>query len=269
MFKSLLAPFKPYVDESKLDPEKVVIRTRNSPVIVTLTTIPARMSNVFRIIKHFLEQVQGVDKVILNVPYRYKRWPHLRVDLKHSITDPRFVINRCEDVGPMTKFLPTLDIVPDNAILIICDDMCYKLDAFKDIAERAEVYPDRAFSFYVYEYRPEGEDGPMVRVPQGADLIATRTNNLRRFPEWFQQFTERNRISDYKKDSDCFFVDDQVIAWYFHDMRIPMEQYERRHRNIYIKDCEVSDTKQNLNKQKGAAERSNVMGNCYNQMNFK
>jgi len=59
MFKSLLAPVKPYVDESKLDPQKVVIRTR-LPVIVTLTTIPARMSNVFRIIKHFLEKVQDL-----------------------------------------------------------------------------------------------------------------------------------------------------------------------------------------------------------------
>jgi hypothetical protein len=265
MFKSLFATIKPYVDESKLDPENVIIRTRK-PVIVTLTTIPARMSNVFRIIKHFLEQVQGVDKVILNVPHSYKRWPDLKVDLKHSITDPRFVINRCEDVGPMTKFLPTLDIVPDNAILIICDDMCYKLDAFKDIAERAEMYPDRAFSFYVYEYKPENSDGPSIGVPQGADLISTTINNMRRFPQWFQNFTDRNNISDYKRDSSCFFVDDQVIAWYFHDMRIPMEQYERKHRNIYIKDCEISDTNHNLNNQKGEAERNSVMASCYRDM---
>lgn len=264
MFRSL---FKPYVDETRLDPQKVVIRTQ-MPVIVTLTTIPARMSNVFKIIKHFLANVQGVDRVILNIPYKYKRWPLLRVNVNHSITDPRFVINRCEDVGPMTKFLPALNIVPDNAILIICDDMCYKLDAFKDIAERAEIYPNRAFSFYVYDYKPEtiSTDNPTIQVPQGADLIATTTNNMRRFPEWFQQFMDRNQITDYKRDSDCFFVDDEVIAWYFHDMRIPMDQYERKHRNIYIKDCEISDTRQNLNNQKGKAERGKVMEGCYRQM---
>lgn len=257
--------FKPYVDEEKLDKQNVIIRTRK-PVIVTMSTIPARLTNAFKIIKHFLEHVRGVDKFILNIPYTYKRWPDMRVDVQHSITDPRFILNRCEDYGPMTKFYPTLDIIPNDAILIIRDDMCYKLDAFKDIAERQDMYTDRAFSFFVYDYRPTNSEHNFVAVPQGADLISTTTNNMRGFHRWFDNFTQKHSLKNYK-DSPCFYVDDQVIAWYFNDSGIPMEQYERKHRNIYIKDCEVSDTSQNLNNQKGKAERSEVMEKCYWQMN--
>ena len=50
-------------------------------------------------------------------------------------------------------------------------------------------------------------------------------------------------------------------------MGIRMEQYERKHRNIYIKGCEVSDTSQNLNNQRGETERGNVMSGCYFQFN--
>jgi len=259
--------FSSYVKEENLDSNNIDIRT-SLPVIITMSTIPARLQNSFKIIKHFLEHVRGIDMFILNIPYSYKRWPHLKVDVKHNITDPRFILNRCEDVGPMTKFLPSLNIIPNNQnnILIVCDDMCYKLDAFKDIAERVNIYRDRAFSFYVYDYKVG--DGPNIRVPQGADLICTTTNNMRNFPNWFENFIQRNGIKNYKEDSGCFFVDDQVIGWYFSDMRIPMEQYERKHRNIYIKDCDISDTRQNLNNQKGDNERNKVMEKCYNQMKF-
>ena len=261
----MFSSFTPYVNNDKLDKSNIVIRTR-VPVIITMSTIPARLPNTFKIIKHFLEHVQGIDKFILNIPYRYLRWPDLNVNVKHSITDPRFILNRCDDMGPLTKFLPTLNLVPDNAIIIIRDDMCYKLDAFKDIAERQDAYRDRAFSFFVYDYKPTNSFGQSISVPQGADLISMTTGLVKNFPVWFQHFLDRYNIKNYK-DSSCFFVDDLVIGNYFNDMRIPMEQYERKHRNIYIKDCEVSDTSQNLNKQKGKNERNTVMSGCYFQLN--
>jgi len=261
----MFAPFKSYVNYDKLDKTDINIRT-NLPVVITMSTIPARLPNALKIIKHFLKQVKGVDMFVLNIPWKYKRWPNLKVDVVHSITDPRFVLNRCDDIGPLTKFLPTLDIVPNNAIIIIRDDMCYKLDAFKDIAERQDRYRDRAFSFYVYEYKPENSFGKSINVPQGADLISMTTSLVRHFPNWFQKFIDKYKLHDYN-NSPCFFVDDLVMGFYFSDHNIPMEQYERKHRNIYIKECEVSDTSQNLNKQKGKNERKNVMSRCYNNFN--
>lgn len=189
---------KPYVDESKLDTQTIYINT-TLPVIITMSTIPARLPNAFKIIKHFLKHVKGIDKFVLNIPWKYKRWPHLSVDVIHHIDDPRFILNRCDDLGPLTKFLPTLDIIPTDSILIVRDDMCYKLDAFKDIAERQDRYRDRAFSFYVYEYKPQKSFGPSIHVPQGADLISMTSDLVKHFPIWFQQFIDRHNLqNDYK-----------------------------------------------------------------------
>ena len=232
-----------------------------------MSTIPSRYDNTIRIIKNFLENVTGVEKVILNVPMRYKRWPNYVPNYtRHGITDPRFMVNVVpEDMGPVTKFLPALDIVPDDAILIVRDDMCYKLDAFKDIAELQDRHRYEAFSFYVYKY--SGNNGMTdVLVPQGADLISMRADTAKPFKKWFQGITERDAQLKHFFDSPCFFVDDQVIGWYFQYMGIPMRQVEKKHRNIYIKNCDRAPEHDNLNRQTGKNSRENTMQGCYSML---
>jgi hypothetical protein len=253
------------MDESKLDRRDVVINT-HLPVYITMSTIPSRMKNTLRIIKNLMEHVSGFEKLILNVPYRYNRWPDTKhIDVSHDITDGRFYINRCKDYGPLTKFLPVLEdnLVPQNAILIVCDDMCYQLDAFRDIAmvQDRKIYD--SFSYYVYPYSPD--DSKKVDVPQGADLISMYTNNVVGFPTWFQELKGKLGVKSYF-ETPCFFVDDQVIGWYMSYMHIPMKQVERRHRNIYIKDCEKGLQSDNLNSQQGKNKRENVMAGCYRDL---
>jgi hypothetical protein len=256
MFKTL--------DETKLDNNHVDIDT-HLPVYVTMSTIPSRMNNTFKIVKHFLNNVHGnLAKVIINIPYKYNRWPLHPVIIKHDINDSRFLINRTEDYGPLTKFLPSLSIIPENSITIICDDMCYKLDAFKDIAELQDNNRNKSYSFYVYPY---GEKfGVPVLTPQGADLISMYTRNAQMFPQWFDDMKKSLKLSRYY-NSPCFFVDDQVIGWYFQYNGIPLIQVDRKHRNIYIRDCDKSSKHDNLNMQTGKNSRDNTMKGCYNELN--
>lgn len=252
------------LDESKLDRRKIEINT-TLPVYITMSTIPSRMKNTFRIIKNFMENVSGFEKLILNVPDKYNRWPHMKnLDLNHGIRDPRFVLNKTRDYGPLTKFLPTLDIIPPESILIVCDDMCYKLDAFRDIAEMQDRRLSESFSFYVYPYNPHSPQ-PHVFVPQGADLISMYTRNALGFREFFDELNKRTGIKSYF-DTPCFFVDDQVIGWYFQYKHIPMVQVERKHRNIYIKNCDNPKESDNLNSQKGKNSRENTMEGCYRDL---
>ena len=250
------------MDESKLDRTNIQINT-HLPVYITMSTIPSRMKNTLRIIKNFMEHVRGFEKLILNVPYRYNRWPEMHnIDISHDILDGRFMINRTKDYGPLTKFLPVIEdnLVPQNAILIVCDDMCYKLDAFRDIATIQDRHIYDSFSYYVYPFNlNKGYD---VYVPQGADLISMYTNNVLGFPAWFQELKNKLGVKSYF-ESPCFFVDDQVIGWYMQYMNIPMRQVERKHRNIYIKDCDKSKESDNLNKQTGSRSRVNTMNGCY------
>lgn len=255
-----------YLNEAKLDSEFVNIST-SLPVYITISTIPSRMSNTFKIIKHFLKHVSGFEKIILNIPYQYNRWPNLKIDIDKyvkDVNDSRLFVNRTKDYGPLTKFLPSLSIVPDNSILIIADDMCYKLSAFKDIAEKQDINRTKSFSYYVYPYG--GKMGNSVSVPQGADLISMYTRNASEFPEWFDHFQKGLNLNSYF-ESPCFFVDDQVIGWYFQYKGIPMVQVDRNHRMIYIKDCDKAPESDNLNRQKGKNSRDNTMEGCYKQLN--
>lgn len=255
------------MDESKLDTRDVLINT-HLPVYITMSTIPSRLKNTFRIIKNFMEHVSGFEKLILNVPYKYNRWPDMNnIDVSHDIVDGRFILNRCPDYGPVTKFLPVLEegLIPPEAIFIVCDDMCYQLDAFRDIALVQDRRLSESFSYYVYEYSPE-TDQTKVEVPQGADLISMYARNAYHFPEWFLELKRQLGVKDYF-ETPCFFVDDQVIGWYFKSMNIPMKQVERRHRNIYIKNCDKGNSSDNLNNQKGRNSRENTMTGCYRDLN--
>jgi hypothetical protein len=251
------------INESNLDTKNVHINTR-LPVYITMSTIPSRFQNTIIIIKNFLKHVSGFEKIILNVPKKYKRWPDYRPDYRNSITDSRFYLNIVEeDQGPITKFLPALDLIPDDSILIVRDDMCYQLDAFKDIAEIQDRRLYEAFSFYVYDYSSGSNTSlPKVGVPQGADLISMYSKNAKPFKNWFESIKDNLQLKSYF-DTPCFFVDDQVIGWYFQYTGIPMRQVETKHRNIYIQNCDNPPERDNLNKQKGKNSREVTMAGCY------
>ena len=266
MFSNLFS----YIDKRKLDYSHVKIET-NLPVYITMSTIPSRMKNTIELIKHLLKYVSGFEKIILNIPYKYKRFPEFNVNVNHDITDPRFILNRTHDYGPLTKIIGSLNIIPNESITIIADDMCYKLNAFKDIAEKQNSDISKSYSFYVYPFAAKGGAGGAQRnvmVPQGADLISAYTRNYSDFIGWFNDFLKHQGTTIEKYvDNPCFFVDDQLIGWYFQTHNIPMEQVERRHRNIYIRGCDVANKSDNLNKQTGKRSRENTMNQCYHNLN--
>ena len=238
-----------------LDPKYYTINT-NKDVYITMSTIPSRLQNTLKVIKHLCEHLKGFKKIILNVPYKYKRFPNYIVNTNHNIKDNRFMLNRCEDNGPITKILPSLQIIPDNSITIICDDMCYNLEAFKDIAEMQDNNLQNAYSYYVYNYNGIG-------VPQGADLISFYTEKMEHFIDWFNEFSGKR--GDYFQNP-CFFVDDQIIGYYFQYIGVSMEQVDRKHRMIYLKNCVTGPEKDNLNRQIGKHHRDNVMEGCFKEL---
>lgn len=263
MFSNLFS----YIDKRKLDYNYVKIET-NLPVYITMSTIPSRLKNTIELIKHLLKYVSGFEKIILNVPYKYNRFPEFNVSVNHDIIDTRFMLNRTKDYGPLTKIIGSLNIIPHESITIIADDMCYKLNAFKDIAEKQNTDLGKSFSFYVYPFSGAG-GARNVMVPQGADLISAYTRNYSDFIGWFNDYLRHHGITDIEKyiDNPCFFVDDQLLGWYFQSHNISMEQVERRHRNIYIRGCDVANKSDNLNKQTGKRSRENTMNQCYHNLN--
>ena len=73
---------------------------------VTLTSIPSRIKNLNKVINSIENQSLKPDKIFLNIPTLYKRFPNERIsneDIK-KLNNNIVEITRCDDFGPGTNY---------------------------------------------------------------------------------------------------------------------------------------------------------------------
>lgn len=94
-------------------------------IYVTITTIPERLvSNHFKkCIGSILNQTKSFNKIVLNIPYVYKRTGERYPEIPDWITrEKKIIVNRCDDYGPATKLLGGWKVIPEDALILIADD---------------------------------------------------------------------------------------------------------------------------------------------------
>ena len=172
-------------------------------IYISLTTIPKRLKNLKKSIDSLLNQTYKPNKIFINIPSRYKRF-------KETIEDkdiPRFdnpivEITRCEDFGPGTKLLGSLDKFEKNSLIILADDdhiyENYMIEKFFYFYSKS---PSNAYSFYVH---PLGNFG----IGQGADGFAINTNHLSGINLFYDKV-----VRDYK---ELFLYDDLWISYFLY-----------------------------------------------------
>lgn len=122
-------------------------------IVLTMTSIPPRFSNLTRKFKAIEKQTVRPDFVELNIPETYRRFPGEVPALPNL---PDWVsVKRCKkDYGPATKLLPAVERWRDtDADLLLCDD---------------DRVPDRRWVERFVRTRQERPD----------DIIATRGWNI-------------------------------------------------------------------------------------------
>ena len=172
-------------------------------IYVSITTIPKRIKNLNKSVESLLNQTRKPDKIFINIPFKYKRFSETIEDKQIPKFDNNFVeITRCEDCGPGTKLLGSLDKLEKNSLLILADDdhtyedyMIEKFFYFYSLA------PNNAYSFYVH---PLGNFG----IGQGADGFAINTNHLEGVKNFYDKV-----VKDYK---ELFLYDDLWISYFLH-----------------------------------------------------
>lgn len=214
-----------------LDNSEIYIETVY-PVYISMTTIKNRLPKTMEIIKNFLKNVKGFDKFILNT--------NLEIEPIH---DPRFILNKTKDIGPITKIIPALSIIPAECILIVCDDDSYHNEAFKLIAEKQDKDHTKSFTYWKYNY--EGTD-----IPQGVDLISFWSPHLYEFNKFY-------KISIPNKY--CFYVDDLIIGMYLKQKGINIEQVNRKWKFPWF----PSPTDKGLFSKEGGYSRKTSMKECF------
>jgi len=172
-------------------------------IYVSISTIPQRLKNLNESIESLLNQTRKPDKIFINIPYKYKRFNKTIDDNQIPKFDNSIVeITRCEDCGPGTKLLGSLNKLKKNSLLILADDdhiyKDYMIEKFFYFYSKA---PDNAYSFYVY---------PIKNFPvgQGADGFAINTNHLTGIKNFYDKVAR-----DYK---ELFLNDDLWISYFLY-----------------------------------------------------
>ena len=146
------------------------------PVVLTLTTIPWRLNAELQ--KRLFALLDGLPPhftLVLNVPHVFKRdgtpYPDVPSGLLHH---PRITVRRVDDIGPITKVLPTLQRIKEmgaRCVVIVIDDDVWYAPAYIAALARG-VTPQSHFvkgitsgDFYYAGRVPEGVSG--YALPSG------------------------------------------------------------------------------------------------------
>jgi len=175
-------------------------------IYVSLSAIPQRIKYINRSIDSILKQTKKPDKIFINIPNKYRRFEEVVKDTQiPKFNDSRVEVTRCEDCGPGTKLLGSLEKLEKNSLLVLVDDdhiyEDYMIEKFYYFYSKA---PDNAYSFYVH---PLGNFG----VGQGADGFAINTNHLNGIKNFYDKI-----VKNYK---ELFLYDDLWISYFLYFFR--------------------------------------------------
>ena len=172
-------------------------------IYVSISTIPQRLKHLNESVNSLLKQTRKPDKIFVNIPIKYKRFSETVEDSqipKFNSSDVE--ITRCEDCGPGTKLLGSLNKFEKNSLVILADDdhiyEDYMIEKFFYFYSKS---PDNAYSFYVH---PLGNFG----IGQGADGFAINTNHLKGIKNFYDKV-----VKDYK---ELFLYDDLWISYFLY-----------------------------------------------------
>lgn len=110
--------------------------------VVSLTTIPSRLPLIVPTIKSLMRQSVAPSRIILNIPSASLREGRPYVVPEFLERLGAVEINRCPDLGPATKLLPSLQrLPPDLPILVVDDDRIYHRTVLADLLEASLARP--------------------------------------------------------------------------------------------------------------------------------
>ena len=166
-----------------------------------MSTIPSRIKNISEVIKNINNQTITPQKIYLNIPYKYKRFPDQKIDDKDlaGLQEQNLEIIRCEDYGPGTKIMGSIQKVRNYDFVILIDDdhlydknMCeFFLEAFKKKQINYSFYLNKIFS---------------IKMGQCSDGFLMNTKLLDKIELFYYKFVKYNK--------NMFLDDDLWLAIY-------------------------------------------------------
>ena len=175
---------------------------------VSLSSIPSRFGSVKEVIKSLNKQSIRPNKIFLNIPYNYKRFPEIKemdLNIFKDIKDDNFEISRCEDCGPGTKLLGSINLLKNFDFVILVDDDHYYHPSMCEIFNKYfNLNKEQAYSFFTIKIFD-------LIMGQGADGFLINTNHLDGILGFYNK-----HVRDYKYS---FLNDDFWISMYLNKFK--------------------------------------------------
>lgn len=197
-----------------------------SDCVVSLTSLPGRLPLAAMTLKSLLRQTRLPARIRLNLPAFSWREQKAYV-LPEWLKGLKSVeIVACEDYGPATKLIPSLDLPSDQKIVVVDDDRIYPANLIADLEAAAQAMPDAAVGMSGWVAPADLTDRPTtilsnIRMtppvpirarrlsrPRAVDMLQGLSGYLVR-----PRFFDPARIKDYSGVPEAaFFVDDVWIS---------------------------------------------------------
>ena len=175
---------------------------------ISLSSIPSRFESVKEVIKSLNKQSIRPNKIFLNIPYNYKRFPEIKdinLDIFKDIIDDNFQISRCEDYGPGTKLLGSINLLKNfDFVILVDDDHYYHKRMSKIFNKYFNLNKEQAYSFFTVKIFD-------LIMGQGADGFLINTNHLDGVLDFYNK-----HVRNYKY---CFLNDDFWISMYLNKFK--------------------------------------------------
>ena len=188
-------------------------------IFISISTIPERVKHLNKTVDSLLKQTKKPDRIFINIPNKYRRFSETIEDNKIPKFNSDIVeVTRCEDFGPGTKLLGSLNKLDKNSLLILADDDHeyddYMIEKFFYFYSKE---PNNAYSFYVHALGKFG-------IGQGADGFAINTNHLGGIKNFYNEV-----VKNYE---ELFIHDDLWISYFLYFFKknkiLSLEQYLKK-----------------------------------------
>jgi hypothetical protein len=204
-------------------------------VIVSMTTTPVRISNIQPVIDSILNQTVQPSKIYMHIPHIFKR-EEMTYEIPEFITkNDKIIVNRCEDMGPITKILPITDVIddPDALIVSVDDDIIYHPTMIETLLENHRKHGGECVVSGTTAFGKVDESDMSVEHVEGYSGVLYK----RKFLEDFDR--------SVLEHTDCRYGDDYIISQHLKKKGVPMfvteKEQEYRSRLVFTEMSENSD----------------------------
>nr|QBK93684.1 MAG: glycosyltransferase [Pithovirus LCPAC404] len=173
------------------------------------------MEYIPEMIKHLEDQSLVPDCIYFNLPYRSIKEDKPYPKFKLPKTSLNVIVNRCEDHGPLTKILPTLDREkdPNTLILTLDDDVVYQDYVIEKLVKAIADTDKTVYSFSGWNYM----DCPLIYPRKGTDMIPFYCwSGVENFVHGISGAIYRRSFfgDDFHNLEECWTCDDILLSKY-------------------------------------------------------